>query len=198
MEKNKFLLSIIKCPSFNLLAFQAFTFVIMIIAGAAGAFQFVPFFGLEGISMYYFYFLHFVIVGSFIYTLIIFVTGCVIKKVDNILFSKNLIIFNCLLYYIIFSIFILIYHIPPETVPEKGTFWLTLVIMFGCILCSAVICTIVPYIITLIVEQVRGIRLKILPYFKTPLRMCAVVIPAVIYIFIILITVISFFIMRYM
>ena len=182
MSIKDFLLSIVKRPSFNLLAFQAFTFAVMIIAGAIGAFQFAPFFGQKGVSMYYFYALHFTTIGTLIYTLAIFITGFAIKKIDKILFSKPLTILNCFLYYIIFSTFISIAHIPPSTVSERGTFWLTLVFVLGCIILGIVLCSIIPFVITLIIEQIWKIRLELPPYCRTPLRFWAVIIPAIIYI----------------
>ena len=186
MNINKIVLSIVKRPSFNLLAFQAFTFAVMIIAGAIGAFQFAPFFGQKGVSMYYFYALHFTTIGTLIYTLAIFITGFAIKKIDKILFSKPLTILNCFLYYIIFSTFISIAHIPPGTVSERGTFWLTLVFVLGCIILGIVLCSIIPFVITLIIEQIRKIRIEPPQYYRTPVRFWAVVIPAIVYIGIII------------
>ena len=194
MNINEIVLSIVKRPSFNLLAFQAFTFAVMTIAGAIGAFQFAPFgafqfapfFGQKGVSMYYFYALHFATIGTLVYTLAIFITGFAIKKIDKILFSKPLTILNCFLYYIIFSTFISIAHIPPSTVSERGTFWLTLVFVLGCIILSIVLCSIIPFVITLIIEQIRKIRINPPQYCKTPIRFWAVVIPSTVYICIII------------
>ena len=185
MEKNKFLLSIIKCPSFNLLAFQAFTFVIMIIAGAAGAFQFVPFFGTSKISWYYIYEVFLFAAITYIYLIVIFTVVSTLNKV-YILFNKKFIISKAIVFYFLFGILTLLLQYQKQNESDninlaQGIFGYSIILIFELFLF-----TIFPYIIMFFIEQINNIRLSSLPYFKTPLRMCAVVIPALVYVCVIL------------
>ena len=84
MNINKIVLSIVKRPSFNLLAFQAFTFTILAIAGVIGAFQFVPFLGIKDTSAYYFIVYFYIAAGVIIYTSVIFLIGGILKKIHII------------------------------------------------------------------------------------------------------------------
>ena len=198
MSIKNFLLSITERPSFNLLAFQAFTFVILAIAGAIGAFQFAPFFGLDGIYTFYFIGYFYIAAGVIIYTSIIFLIGCILKKLHITLFNKYLIITNFILFYIIYSILICNYHTAPTTPSEGDGYAWILVFGIGFLIYSILYCAVPLYILIVIIELVRKIRLAPMPYRKTPVRFCAVVIPTVIYICIILTTIISFFTMRFM
>ena len=193
MEKYKFLRSIIERPSFNLLAFQAFTFVLLAIAGAVGAFQFVPFYGVEDSLYCYIIACLYIAAGTVIYTSIIFLIGSILKKLHIILFNKYLIIINFILFYIIYTVLIYIYYTPSTSPTATDAYGWALV--FGVIfsIYSILYCALPLYILTVVVELIRRIRLAPMQYQKTPLRMCAVVIPAVIYFFIILITIIFFF-----
>ncbi len=197
MNINKSILSIIERPSFNLLAFQAFTLAVLAIAGVPGAFQFIPFYGFKDSLSYYFIVYFYIATGAIIYTSIIFLIGCIFKKLHIILFNKYLIIMNFILFYIIYTILIHIYYIPSSTPTATDTYgWM---IVFGIIfsIYSILYCAVPLYILTIIVELIRKIILKPMPYRKTPVRFYAVVIPTIIYICIILYTIISFFTMRF-
>ena len=193
MEKNKFLRSIIESPSFNLLAFQAFNFVLLVIAGAAGAFQFVPFFGLEGVYTFYFIGYFYIAAAVIIYTSIIFLIGSILKNLHILLFNKYLIITNLILFYIIYSILIWNYHTAPAAPSEGDGYAWILVFGIGFLLYGILYCTLPLCILTAVIEFIWKIRLVPMQYQKTPFRMCAVVIPAVIYICIILYILVEMF-----
>ncbi len=186
MGINKIIRSIIERPSFNLLAFQAFTFVLLAIAGAAGAFQFVPFFGFEGVYTFYFIGYFYIAAAVIIYTSIIFLIGSILKKLYILLFNKYLIITNLILFYIIYSILIWNYHTAPATPSEGDGYAWILVFGIGFLLYGILYCALPLYILTAVVELIRRIRLAPMQYQKTPLRMCAVVILALVYVCVIL------------
>ena len=186
MNINEIVLSIVKRPSFNLLAFQAFTFAVMTIAGAIGAFQFAPFWGIDGVSVFYFIGYCYLATAVLIYTSIIFVIGCILKKLHSLLFHKYLLITNFILFYIIYSIFICQNHtLINATTAGDAYAW---AFVFGVIfLINGIIYFAVPlYGIILIIEQIRKIRIEPPQYCKTPIRFWAVVIPTTVYICIII------------
>ena len=186
MSIKDFLLSIVKRPSFNLLAFQAFTFTILAIAGVIGAFQFVPFLGIKDTSAYYFIVYFYIAAGVIIYTSVIFLIGGILKKIHIILFNKSLTIINFILFYIIYTVLIRIYYIPSSTPTAcAGYGWM---LAFGIVfIINGIVYFAVPlYGIILVIEQIRKIRIEPPQYCRTPVRFWAVVIPAIIYIGIII------------
>ncbi len=190
MNINKFILSIIERPSFNLLAFQAFTFVILAIAGAIGAFQFAPFLGLGKLYRYYIYELFLVATITSAYTIFLFILANTLNKA-YIIFNKKLIIANAVIFYILFGILTLLLEL------QNSSETINLVVeIFGYFLLLTLeifICTIIPYVVMFVIEQMNNIRLAPPPYYKTPIRFWAVVIPTIIYICIILYIMIGIF-----
>ena len=183
MSIKDFLLSIVKRPSFNLLAFQAFTFAVMTIAGAIGAFQFAPFFGWAKVYWYYVYELFLVAIMISAYTIFLFIIANTLNKA-YIIFNKKLIIANTVIFYILFGILTLLLELQnsSETINlAVGIFGYFIILTL-----EIFICTIIPYIIMFFIEQMNNIRLAPPPYCRTPIRFWAVVIPSTVYICIII------------
>ena len=183
MNINEIVLSIVKRPSFNLLAFQAFTFAVMTIAGAIGAFQFAPFFGWAKVYWYYIYELFLIAVITSAYTIFLFIIANTLNKA-YIIFNKKLIIANTIIFYILFGILTLLLELQnsSETINlAVGIFGYFLILTL-----EIFICTIIPYVVMFVIEQMNNIRLELPPYCRTPLRFWAVIIPAFVYISIII------------
>ena len=177
MNINKFVLSIVKRPSFNLLAFQGVTFLSLLLAGQLVVWELMLFFHRDYISVNTNRIVYTFLFGILIllYILILFITKCCNKTLSTLVNNNRLILLHFICFYILFNIFMLPvnYNELSKSLEQGGGF--IVVMLFGCAIYSIIAFSIIPLIITFIIEQIRGIRIENLPYINNKFKLAGVI-----------------------
>ena len=177
MNINKFVLSIVKRPSFNLLAFQGVTFISLLLANIIVIIENTIIFRYEFASVleYCFLYTNILAIPVLLYTLIVFVFKSLQKKLTKLIYNKYLTIGNFFIFSILLSITVLreYYGLPADTLASGVLFMAALV--FGAVIYSILAFSIIPLIITFIIEQIRGIRIENLPYINNKFKLAGVI-----------------------
>ena len=172
MNINKFVLSIVKRPSFNLLAFQGLIFFFFLFTGEliVQELAFVGKWEYDAVRMYQIIYTFILGMPAVLYTLIFFIINLLCRKYFFILWNKYTIIFHFFILYILFSIFML-----PIDYDFSGAPGLIIVFLFLGFILSIIAFSIIPLIIIFIIEQIRGIRIENLSYINNKFKLAGVI-----------------------
>ncbi len=172
MNINEIVLSIVKRPSFNLLAFQGMFFIFFLLAGELVVQELGIFGKWEYAAIRIFQIIYTLLFGipTVLYTLIIFIIDLLCKKHFCLLWNKYTILLHFLVIYILFRVLML-----PESYDFCGAPGMAIVFLFFGGIISIISFSIIPLIITLITEQIRGTRIENLPYLNSKLKLTGVI-----------------------
>ena len=177
MNINEIVLSIVKRPSFNLLAFQGLTFISLLLAGQLVAWELMLFNQWNYMAIEANRIVYTLLFGILIlpYTLCHFITKCHNKTLSSPVVGKRFIGVFLIIFYVLFSIFMLPINYDKflKELQEGGG--IVIVMLFCLAIYAIVLFSIIPLIITLITEQIRGTRIENLPYLDSKLKLTSVV-----------------------
>ena len=176
MEKNKFLRSIIERPSFNLLAFQGMIFIFFLLAGEFVV-QELAYAGernYDSLRLYQIIYTLAFGAPAVLYTLIIFLINLLCRKYFFVLWHKYIILCHFLILYILFRRLMF-----PLDYDFSGAPGLAVVFLFFCAILSILLFSIIPLVITFIIEQIRGIRIESVSYQDNKFKLVWVIFCAI-------------------
>ena len=177
MNINKFVLSIVKRPSFNLLAFQGLTFISLLLASLMVVLENTIIFRYELWAVIEYCILYILLLGIpvLLYTLIVFVIKALLNRLTTLIYNKYLTIGNFIIFLILLNIAVFreYYGLPAETLASGVLFMVAIISIIA--VYSIIGFSIIPLIITLITEQIRGTRIENLPYLDSKLKLTSVV-----------------------